>query len=373
VSWKYGMRAAAAALCVLAATVVRAADTDGPWEVRVRLLYLDPANGSDAIPNLVPPDAIHVNNKWLPDLDFEYHFTPHWSSELILTYPQVQEVYLTQSALGPAHLGDFRHLPPVLTVKYNFMPESDFRPYIGAGVNYTLIYDVNLAVPTVGPLTLARDSFGPAGQVGFDWKIGEHWFLNADAKWVKIHSDVKLDGMPITNVQINPWLLGVGFGYRFGGPHAPAAAPAPAPMAAPPPPPPPPPVAAPPPPAPPPPAPPPAEQILKGVNFDTDSAHLRPESRTVLDALVSAIRGCGCSKVTIRGYTDSTGSSGHNQQLSERRAAAVRDYLTAHGIAAGMLTAQGLGQSDPIDSNATAAGRAANRRVTVQFLSGAAQ
>ena len=93
----------------------------------------------------------------------------------------------------------------------------------------------------------------------------------------------------------------------------------------------------------------------------------------MLDALVSAIRGCGCSKVTIRGYTDSTGSSGHNQQLSERRAAAVRDYLIAHGIAAGMLTAQGLGQSDPIDSNATAAGRAANRRVTVQFLSGAAQ
>ena len=219
-SWKYGMRAAAAALCVLAAAVVRAADTDGPWEVRLRMVYLDPYNGSDGVPALgVPDNAIHVSNRWLPDLDFEYHFTPQWSAELVLTYPQVQEVYVTQSVLGPAHLGDFRHLPPVLTAKYNFMPASDFRPYIGAGVNYTLIYDVNLAVPTVGPLTLARDSFGPAGQVGFDWKIRDQWFVNADLKWVKIQSDVKFDGIPVTNVRINPWLLGVGFGYRFGGAH----------------------------------------------------------------------------------------------------------------------------------------------------------
>jgi len=69
-----------------------AADDEGPWEVRLRALYLDPANKSDAIPGLAPADAIHINSKLLPDVDFEYHFTPNWSSELVLTYPQKQTV-----------------------------------------------------------------------------------------------------------------------------------------------------------------------------------------------------------------------------------------------------------------------------------------
>src|SRR5579883_3275254 len=74
---------------------------DGPWEVRVRAVYLDPANGSDAVPALaIPKDAIHINGKVLPDVDFEYRFTPNWSAELILTYPQTQQVTVESSALG---------------------------------------------------------------------------------------------------------------------------------------------------------------------------------------------------------------------------------------------------------------------------------
>src|SRR5450631_284153 len=127
---------------------------DDPWEVRLRGVYLDPANKSDAIPGLAPKDAIHINDKWLPDLDFEYFFTPHWSTELVLTYPQTQDVTVEKSALGgPTPIGTFKHLPPILTGKYNFNPDGMFRPYFGIGVNYTLIWDVSLNVPTVGPLT----------------------------------------------------------------------------------------------------------------------------------------------------------------------------------------------------------------------------
>src|SRR5581483_2134425 len=127
---------------------------DQQWEVRVRGVYLDPANHSDAYaPLAIPSNAIHINSKWLPDLDFEYYFAPHWSSELVLTYPQSQTVTVEKSALGgPAALGTFKHLPPVLTVKYGFLPEGDFRPYIGAGLNLTIISDVHLNVPTVGKL-----------------------------------------------------------------------------------------------------------------------------------------------------------------------------------------------------------------------------
>src|SRR2546423_866026 len=105
---------AGAALAVLCTTAAPA--DEGNWEVRVRAVYLSPANKSDAIPALaVPADAVHVNSKVLPELDIEYFLTPTWSSELILTYPQSQKVTVEQSALGgPAAIGTFKHLPPVL-------------------------------------------------------------------------------------------------------------------------------------------------------------------------------------------------------------------------------------------------------------------
>jgi outer membrane protein len=360
---------------VLAGTVARA-DDDGPWEVRLRAVYLSPANKSDAIPALaVPADDIHVNSKWLPDLDFEYFFTPNWSSELILTYPQSQTVTVEKSALGgPTDIGTFKHLPPILTAKYNFNPAGDFRPYLGVGVNLTLISNVNLAVPTAKPIPLSLDStsVGPAAQAGFDFRIAEHWFLNADVKWAMIRSDVKFDGTKLTQARIDPLLYGVGIGYRFGGAAAPAPMPAAKPMPAPTPPPAPAPapVAAPQPPAPPAPAvAPPVRQevVLKGVNFETASAKLKPESTRILDGVATTIVQCHCSRVDIRGYTDSVGKPAYNQELSERRAAAVKEYLEGHGVSAGILTAAGLGEENPVASNKTAAGRAENRRVTVEF------
>lgn len=149
-------------------------------------------------------------------VDFEYYYTPHWSSELVLTYPQSQTVTVEHSALGgPTKIGTFKHLPPTLTVKYGFMPYGAIRPYVGAGVNITYISDVNLAVPTVGRLDLDHWSVGPAVQGGFDWKIAEDWFFNVDVKWAMIRSDVDFEGTKITQARIDPLLVGAGIGYRF--------------------------------------------------------------------------------------------------------------------------------------------------------------
>jgi len=187
---------------------------DDNWEVRLRGVYLDPANKSDAIPSVgVPANAIHINGKGLPDLDFEYYFLPHWSAELILTYPQTQTV-----SVSGTDIGTFKHLPPVLTAKYDFLPGKDFQPYIGVGVNLTIISDVNLNVPGVGGLKLNSTSIGPAAQAGFDYKVADHWYLNADVKWVELQSGVYLAGGPkVSTVHIDPLLFGVGVGYRFGG------------------------------------------------------------------------------------------------------------------------------------------------------------
>lgn len=194
------------------------ADT-GTWEVRLRAVNLDPANNSDAYaPLQIPQDAIHINGKWIPDLDFEWFFSRHLSSELLLTYPQSQKVTVEHSALGgPAVIGTFKHLPPTLTLKYNLLPGGKFQPYVGAGINFTLISDVNISVPTVGRLDLNNNSVGPAAQAGFDYELADHWYFSGDVKWIMIRSDVKFEGTKISQARLDPLLFGVGIGYRFNG------------------------------------------------------------------------------------------------------------------------------------------------------------
>ena len=102
---------------------------------------------------------------------------------------------------------------------------------------------------------------------------------------------------------------------------------------------------------------------LYGILFDTDSAHLRPESLPTLDEVVRLLSSEPSWSLVIEGHTDSTGTAAHNQTLSEQRARSVRDYLTGKGIAAAHLTTAGLGQSKPVADNATELGRAQNRRV----------
>jgi len=102
---------------------------------------------------------------------------------------------------------------------------------------------------------------------------------------------------------------------------------------------------------------------LYGINFDSDSDHLRDESKPTLDLVVGVLKAHPDWKVTIEGHTDSTSTPKHNQTLSEGRANAVKTYLVSAGIDGSKLTTKGLGATQPVASNDTALGRAANRRV----------
>ena len=107
----------------------------------------------------------------------------------------------------------------------------------------------------------------------------------------------------------------------------------------------------------------PRKLMLDGVNFDNDSARLRPESITILDNAAATLKEWGEVKVEVAGYTDAASSIAYNLTLSQRRAEAVSAYLIKHGIAAERLTARGYGEAQPVADNKTAAGRAKNRRV----------
>ena len=135
-----------------------------------------------------------------------------------------------------------------------------------------------------------------------------------------------------------------------------AAAPAPAPAAAPVPPPPPAPVA--------------AQKVTYAADafFDFDKSVLKPEGRAKLDDLVGKIQGINLEVIIAVGHTDSIGSDAYNQRLSVRRAEAVKAYLVSKGIERNRIYTEGKGKKQPIASNATAEGRAKNRRVEVEVV-----
>lgn len=181
---------------------------EGPWMVRLRAVSLQPADKSDAASGL-PADAIHVSSRTIPEVDFSYFFTKHVAAELVLTVPQEHDVTLSGTKIGT-----FKELPPTLTAQWHFLPGQTVDPYVGLGLNLTLISDVKLAD---GALDLDKHSVGGAAQVGVDFKVARNCFINLDVKYVQIQSDVKVaaTGAKVTTVKVDPMLYGVGVGYRF--------------------------------------------------------------------------------------------------------------------------------------------------------------
>jgi OOP family OmpA-OmpF porin len=402
-------------------------EQEGPWMARLRAEYVDPANRSDAFgtaapgPASVPRNGVLVNGRMNAEADLEYFFTPHISTELSLAVPRQHSLNIRGTGIS----GSFDWMPNTWTLKYDFLASGPIRPYIGAGVGITNIYDSASA-----PLTLSSTSIGPAAQAGLDLRIGPRLFLNADVRWAQVRPELRFESHDITEARFDPMIYSLGIGYRFGGRTA-GAAPAPravldsdgdgvpddidqcpntphgvavdakgcpidsdhdgvpdyldkCPNT-------------------PPgvqvdeqgcpldsdhdgvpdyldkcPGTPPGlkvdangceieELVLKGVNFETASAKLTADSTAILDGVVAILKMRPNARAEIHGYTDSVGGDAYNLKLSERRAKSVMDYLVEHGIAADGLSAKGFGKADPLASNSSAEGRAQNRRVTVQF------
>ncbi|MCF8035776.1 MAG: outer membrane beta-barrel domain-containing protein [Desulfobacteraceae bacterium] len=108
--------------------------------------------------------------------------------------------------------------------------------------------------------------------------------------------------------------------------------------------------------------------VVEDLQFEVGKAEIRPAYHDNLNAIVSILRQNPEIDVEIQGHTDSQGGAEMNQQLSERRAAAVRDYLVEQGVDANRLDYEGYGETDPVASNDTAQGRAENRRVEIRPL-----
>jgi outer membrane protein len=194
----------AAAVGMLVAGSVAAQES--PWLVRARAVNLNMANEV----NTAGLATVGANDKTIGEVDVTYFFNKNVAAELILTVPQKQVV-----SAGTTSLGTFKHLPPTLTLQYHFTDFQGFKPYVGAGVNYTKITANDLAL-SGGALHLDSQSFGAAFQVGVDVPLTKQVSLNFDVKKVYIRSDVyDAAGASLGTLKLDPVLVGVGVGYRF--------------------------------------------------------------------------------------------------------------------------------------------------------------
>lgn len=188
---------------------------EGEWLVRMRGLLVSPdAGGTTSIGG-----TVDIDNSVVPELDFTYFLTDNIGIELILATTKHNPV-VKASDLGDVALGSVWLLPPTLTVQYHFMPKEDLSPYVGAGVNYTFFYSENTS-PALESLDLTTidysDSFGIVLQAGVDYKLNEKWSVNLDVKKVWLNTDVSIGSGAVTasGVDIDPWIVGFGFGYSF--------------------------------------------------------------------------------------------------------------------------------------------------------------
>ncbi len=187
-------------------------DGAGTFIMRARLLGVVPEDSSTNI-TVIGGNA-EVDSNLSLDLDFTYFITNNIAAELTLALTR-HDVDAMNTAAGNLNLGDVYLLPPTLTMQYHFIPGGTFHPYIGAGVNYTIFFDGDSGVAA----DLDYDnSFGLAIQAGFDMEFDENWALNFDVKKIWLNTDVTVRALGTTvetEVDIDPWLFGIGVAYRF--------------------------------------------------------------------------------------------------------------------------------------------------------------
>lgn len=181
---------------------------DGPFKagdlmIRARGLAVIPQESS----NTNIGGHVNVDNSGTPEIDASYFFTPNISAELIAAVTKHNVNHSTGTDAGSTWL-----LPPTLTLQYHLTEWKSVLPYVGAGINYTHFYDEKGGALGAADYT---DSFGGALQAGVDVPLGGDWYGNMDVKKLFISTTAKFSSSVRANVDIDPWIIGAGIGYKF--------------------------------------------------------------------------------------------------------------------------------------------------------------
>jgi outer membrane protein OmpA-like peptidoglycan-associated protein/outer membrane protein W len=388
--------AGVAALVLGAATFAAHADD---WSVRLGGAWSSPEGSSAALPpGINVPGGVGTNAGLRtgndgPVLfgDVTWHFTEHLGLEFWMNANFDSDIDLKGST-GQVSIGKYDYTSPMLNLQWQFMPDSRFRPYIGAGVHYTLVSNTDSRLSV-------DDEFGLTVGGGVDFGSPHRgWFGNVFLKYVDASANARLTAGTIGvqppifpappgstpgnypgQFNLTSWYYGIGVGYKFGREEEPYVAPVAAAVAAP--------VAA----APRGPVDADGDGVADGLDqcpntprgdrvgaagcscdvsiqlaFEFDSATLTAADKAELDRVATRLQQLKFVGGEAGGHTDSTGDDAYNLDLSKRRAQAAVDYLATKGVASTRVTVVGYGEAAPIADNATAEGRAKNRRVVLR-------
>lgn len=209
---------------VLSLTAVDAlAHKEGDFILRVGAAHVSPNDDSSNV--LGANDGVTVDSATGLGFSGTWMLSDNWGLEVLAALPFKHDIDGSGDLAGLS-IGETKHLPP--TVSFQYYPEfgsEDFSPYFGLGVNYTKFFDekasseLKTALGTNDVQLELDDSFGLAGQVGADWKISDDFYFNTAVWYVDIDTEaaVKVDGVTATtvDVQIDPWVVMVGFAWRF--------------------------------------------------------------------------------------------------------------------------------------------------------------
>lgn len=154
-------------------------------------------------------------------LNFVYFFDNNWAIELLAATPFKHDVKLHNGDTTTA-LGEVTHLPPTLSALYYFDTSTDFKPYVGVGLNYTIIFDEKFSstYKNAGFSHLSLDdSFGLSAQMGADYQLDDKWSLNASIRYIDIDTqatfDVGGESIGKADISIDPMVYSLMLGYKF--------------------------------------------------------------------------------------------------------------------------------------------------------------
>ena len=221
-------------LSALFVTAPAFAVEQGDILMRARIINIAPDVGTNQVlaggAPLAAPAGIDVDSATTLDIDFTYMVSNNFGVELLLDITSTHDINGTGNLAG-VNIGEVTVLPPALIAQWHFTPGSNIRPYVGAGINYTMFFsestssqftttmDAVLGGGVTSTGVSVDDAFGLVAQAGIDIDINSDWYVNIDAKYISLDTTatVQVNGADAATVDfdLNPLVIGVGVGTRF--------------------------------------------------------------------------------------------------------------------------------------------------------------
>ncbi|ACL73610.1 outer membrane protein W [Thioalkalivibrio sulfidiphilus HL-EbGr7] len=214
-------QAFAAAGCLALSAAPAMALDQGDMLVRFGPTWVMPNDDSGAVSangTAIAGSGVEVDNGVALGISFTYMMTPNLGVEVLAATPFSHDVKGKGSLQGEGTIATIKHLPPTVSLQYHFSDFGQWRPYVGAGINYTTFFDEKGKGNFAGADVSLKDSWGWALQAGMDFDVNDRWFVGASAYYIAIDTTATIRAGADTvkvDVDIDPWVLMVGGGLRF--------------------------------------------------------------------------------------------------------------------------------------------------------------